>query len=436
MIDETHDPDLLSWVESANGPEADFPIQNLPFAVLRRNGTAERFRPALAIGDQALDLHELHRTGLIRSSALDACMGSTLNPLMALGAAVTAGFRRDLSRLLRVDSKHVKTLETCLIPLSQVEYALPCEIGDYTDFFTSIHHATNTGRLFRPDSPLLPNYRWVPVGYHGRSSSIGVSGQTFPRPRGQIVLPGEESPVFEACRRLDYELELGIFVGAGNAQGQPVQMDDAADHVFGLCLLNDWSARDIQAWEYQPLGPFLAKNFATTISPWIVTSDALAPFRVPWTRADGEPDALPHLSSESNRTQGAIDVHLEVQIQTASMRSQGLPPYTLSRSNFTDSYWTVSQLVAHHTSSGCNLRAGDLLGSGTMSGAVAGSEGALIEITRGGANPVSLPNGETRAFLEDGDTVILGGYCARQGFRRIGFGTAVGTVLPAAPGAA
>lgn len=430
-MNATHDPALRSWVTSANVSNADFPIQNLPFAVLRRAGYDERFRPAVAIGDHALDLQALHATRLAPSRGLDACQEETLNRLMGEGSAMWSALRADLSALLAEGSEHEAAVRTCLIPLGEVEYRVPAHIGDYTDFYTSIHHATNIGRLFRPNDPLLPNYRWVPIGYHGRSSSIGVSGQTFLRPRGQLKPPGVEQPEVAPSRRLDYELEIGIFIGRGNALGEPVDIDDAESHVFGLCLLNDWSARDIQAWEYQPLGPFLAKSFATTISPWIVTMEALAPFRAPWQRAVGEPQALPYLSSERNSAAGAIDMELEALLQSAVMRKSRTAPESLSRSNFTDAYWTVAQMVAHHTVNGCNLQPGDLFGSGTMSGSLEGSQGALIEITRGGAEPIRLDNGEERTFLEDGDAVILRAHCEREGTVGIGFGEAVGTVLPA-----
>ncbi len=430
-MNETHDPRRRSWLASANHPGAEFPIQNLPFAVLRRRDAGERFRPAVAIGDQALDLAALAASGVARLAALDVCGDGPLNALMASGPSAWSALRFLLSDLLREGSAHQDVVERSLIPLEAVEFAVPARIGDYTDFYTSIHHATNIGRLFRPDNPLLPNYRWLPIGYHGRSSSIGVSGQEFVRPSGQLMPAGAEQPLLAPCQRLDYELEVGVFIGQGNRLGQPVDLSAAENHIFGLCLLNDWSARDIQAWEYQPLGPFLAKSFATTISPWVVTMEALEPFRSPWSRAAGEPAALPYLASAGNDAAGAIDLRLEVALQTAQMRARGEAPVTLSRSNLTDAYWTVAQLVTHHTVSGCNLRPGDLFGTGTMSGAGAGSEGALIELTRGGAQPLKLPGGEARTFLEDGDTVILSGKCVRAGQVSIGFGEAVGTVLPA-----
>jgi fumarylacetoacetase len=308
---------------------------------------------------------------------------------------------------------------------------VPARIGDYTDFYTSVHHATNIGKLFRPDNPLLPNYKWVPIGYHGRASSIGVSGQSFPRPLGQTLPAGATEPAFGPCKRLDYELELGIFIGSGNASGEAIPMEQAEAHVFGICLLNDWSARDIQAWEYQPLGPFLSKNFATTISPWIVTLEALAPYRVPFTRPEGDPQPLAYLDAPANRTEGAIDLQLQVLLQTPAMRSQSQVAAPLTQTSYRHAYWTVAQLVAHHTVNGCNLQPGDLFGSGTLSGPTLDQAGALIELTAGGKNPVTLPNGETRTFLEDGDTLVIRGWCEKLGAARIGFGECVGTVLPA-----
>lgn len=430
-LNETHAPDLTSWVESANQPGADFPIQNLPFAVLRPKGSSEAFRCAVAIGDYALDLRALKEKELIESPALDACQGETLNDFMALGKEAWSTLRDELSRLLKAGSESETAAKACLLPLADVEYALPAHIGDYTDFYTSIHHATNIGRLFRPDNPLLPNYEWVPIGYHGRSSSIDVSGQAFRRPMGQLKAPDQDAPLLGACKRLDYELEVGIFVGPENPLGEPVGIEAAESHIFGLCLLNDWSARDIQAWEYQPLGPFLAKNFASTISPWIVTLEALEPFRAPFERAGDHPQPLPYLSSASNSKAGAVDMQLEVFLVTEKMRTESTAPERLSQSNFTDSFWTMAQMLTHHTISGCNLRPGDLFGSGTMSGSTEGSQAALIEITRGGSEPVQLSNGEQRTFLEDGDTVIMKARCEREGFASIGFGKVAGTVLPA-----
>ncbi len=321
--------------------------------------------------------------------------------------------------------------QRCLVPQSAIELTLPCHIGDYTDFYTGIHHATAVGKLFRPDNPLLPNYKWVPIGYHGRVSSIGISGQAFHRPLGQTRAADAEAPQFGPCQRLDYELELGVLVGKGNALGHPMSMAQAEDDWFGLVLLNDWSARDVQAWEYQPLGPFLAKNFATTISPWVVTQEALAPFRAAHRRPADDPQPLPYLDAPANREQGAIDLVLEVLIETAAMREQGLPPHRLSTSNFRDAYWTIAQMLAHHSSNGCNLQPGDLLGSGTQSGPEPQQAGSLLELTGGGKQALSLPSGEQRRFLQDGDTIVMRAHAERAGARRIGLGECRGTVLPA-----
>lgn len=431
-LNETHDPSLRSWVASAQAEGCDFPIQNLPFAALRRQGSAQDFRLAVAIGDQALDLGA---AGVAQALGLSTALAQAvaqpqLNALMALGPAAWSQLRLALSRALREGSAAQAALAPALIPLAEVAYALPARIGDYTDFYTSVYHATNVGRLFRPDNPLLPNYKWVPIGYHGRSSSIGVSPQAFVRPQGQLMAPGASAPVLGASQRLDIELELGIFVGQGNALGEPVAIEQASEHVFGLCLLNDWSARDIQAWEYQPLGPFLAKNFASTVSPWVVTLQALAPYRTaPWRPAD-DPQPLAYLHSAEDAAHGALDIGLEVWLQTAQMRQAGLAPTRLVRTSYRHAYWTLAQLVAHHTVNGCNLQPGDLLGSGTLSGPTLDEAGALLELTAGGKNPITLPNGETRTFLLDGDTVTLRGHCSRQGAARIGFGACVGTVMP------
>ncbi len=429
-LNRTHDPARRSWVASANSPGTEFPIQNLPFAMVRRKDSAQDFRPAVAIGDFALDLRALSECGRV-SDRFELFRASSLNPFMSAGREVWSEIRAQLSELLLEGADAAAEVEAFLQPLDEVEHSLPAVIGDYTDFYTSKHHATNIGRLFRPDNPLLPNYAWVPIGYHGRSSSIEVSGQRFPRPIGQLKPPGADEPVVEPCRRLDYELELGMFVGPGNEIGRPIPIAEAEEHVFGLCLLNDWSARDVQAWECQPLGPFLAKSFATTISPWIVALEALEPFRAPFARDAGQPAPLPYLTSAANDQRGAVDVRLEVLIETSAMRAASQAPERLSMSNFTDSCWTMAQLIAHHTMNGCNLLPGDLLGSGTMSGAEAGSQAALIELTRGGQEPISLANGETRAFLEDGDAIFLRARCEREGFVGIGFGECAGTVLPA-----
>ena len=407
QIDDTHDPTLTCWVDSANDPTSDFPIQNLPFGRFRRAGEA-RFRIGVAIGDQVADLEHA------RLIATD-----DMNGFMRAGATARRALRHTLSNRLRAGSPHQGLLQTSLVPMSAVEMGLPCHIGDYTDFYTSIHHAMSVGRQFRPDNPLLPNYKWVPIGYHGRASSIGISGQTIVRPRGQFKGPDDETPRVGPTRRLDYELELGIFIGTGNAQGEAIPIADAEAHLFGITLFNDWTARDIQAWEYQPL------------SPWVVTMEALAPFRCRFTRSAGDPEPLPYLDSPHNRSEGAIDIALEVWLQTATMRTAGTPPERLMQSNFRDSYWTLAQLVAHHTVNGCNLEAGDLLGSGTQSGPAPGQGGSMLELSNGGKHPLQLADGQMRSFLEDGDTVILRGHCARPEFRRIGFGDCAGTIVPA-----
>jgi len=433
-VNETHAPQLRSWVESANAGGGDFPVQNLPFGVFRRRASAEPFRGGVAIGDQVFDLAAAHAAGAFSGEAAVAAAHAAqpvLNGLLALGPRAWSSLRLALSRLLRDDVPAARRPSRCLVPQADVEFAVPARIGDYTDMYTSVHHATNIGRLFRPDNPLTPNFKWLPIGYHGRVSSIGVSGQCFHRPRGQVMPPGAASPVLTECRRLDYELELGIWIGPGNAPGEPVPLDEADSQVFGLCLLNDWSARDIQAWEYQPLGPFLAKSFATTISPWIVTLEALAPFRCAWTRPADDPQPLPYLESATNRERGALDVTIESWLETARMREAGSAPARLSHSSFRHAYWTIAQMIAHHTVGGCNLQPGDLIGSGTQSGPGADEAAALMELSVGGRQPIPLPGGETRTFLEDGDAVILRAWCERPGAARIGFGECRGTVLPA-----
>ena len=418
-LDHTLDPALQSWVESANAADTDFPLQNLPFGRFRRADDAD-WQIGVAIGDQVLDLR---RAGVIDSG--------DMNHLMRLPRGARLALRRALSEGLRRGSAKQARFRDALVAQASVQLGVPCTIGDYTDFYTGIHHATTVGKLFRPDQPLMPNYKWVPIGYHGRASSINVSGSSFHRPNGQRRGADDSPPLFGPCTRLDYELELGAFIGPPNLQGEAIPMAQAEDHVFGIALFNDWSARDIQAWEYQPLGPFLAKNFASTVSPWIVTLEALAPFRRPFGRPSGDPEPLPYLDSEANREQGMIAIDLEVWLQTAAMRASGHAGDLLSRSNFTDAYWTVAQLVAHHTVNGCNLASGDLLGTGTLSGAAAGQAGSLLELTNGGKTPLRLSSGEARTWLDDGDSVILRASCTRDGARRIGFGECRGTVLAA-----
>jgi fumarylacetoacetase len=431
---ETHNPELRSWVASANADGTDFPIQNLPFGVFRRDGRLEAFRVGVAIGDQILDLTAAQAKSIFTGDAdlaAQACCAPTLNAYMALGSRAWSALRLALSRALREGYALQSALSTCLVAQADAEFGVPAQIGDYTDFYTSVHHATNIGKLLRPDNPLLPNYKWIPIGYHGRSSSIGISGQELRRPVSQVMRPGTTEPVLAASVRLDYELEMGIFIGPGNTLGEPVPMQQAEQHVFGMCLFNDWSARDVQGWEYQPLGPFLAKNFASTVSPWVVTMEALAPYRQAWTRTEGDPQPLPYLDSPQLREQGAVDIELEVFIQTAAMREQGLAEHRLSHSNFRDAYWSVSQMVAHHTINGCNLQPGDLLGSGTQSGPAPDEAGSLMELSKGGKEAITLPNGEKRTFLEDGDTIIFRGRCQAEGASRIGFGEVRGALLPA-----
>jgi fumarylacetoacetase len=415
----THDPKLRSWVASANQAGCDFPIQNLPFGRFRAAGSSEALRIGVAIGDQVLDLRA---AGLVDTDDMNRLMAASVQERQALRAAISAG--------LAEGSDKQAAWSTALIAQAAAEMAVPCRIGDYTDFYTGIHHATTIGKLFRPDQPLMPNYKWVPIGYHGRASSICVSGQVFKRPHGQTKAPDAAAPSFGPSKRLDYELELGFLVGRGNALGEPVAIGEAEDHLFGVTLLNDWSARDLQAWEYQPLGPFLAKNFASTLSPWIVTMEALAPFRARFERPAGDPQPLPYLDAPSNRERGALDITLEVLLQTAKMRAEGTAPVRLTRGNTTEAaYWTAAQLIAHHTVNGCNLQPGDLLGSGTLSGPQPDQAGSLIELTQGGKQPVTLPNGEQRTFLEDGDTLVIRGYCERDGAVRIGLGEVSGTVV-------
>ena len=431
-LDETHDPARRSWVPGADG-HAEFPIQNLPLGIFSPPGGNPR--GGVAIGDWIFDLAALHGSGLLAGPAADAAKaasGPTLNPLLALGTGPRRALRQRLSALLASGSEARGRIEPLLHAASGCTLHLPATIGDYTDFYAGIHHARNVGRQFRPDNPLLPNYKYVPIAYHGRASSIRPSGADVRRPQGQIKLPDSEIPFFGPARRLDYELELGIWIAAGNPLGQPIPIGEAEDHVAGLCLLNDWSARDIQAWEYQPLGPFLAKNFTTTISPWIVTAEALAPFRVPQpARPAGDPAPLAYLDEGAAAGNSAYAISLEVLIATAAMRHAKMAPHRLSRTDSKNLYWSIAQLVTHHTASGCNLQPGDLFGSGTISSPGVDAFGSLIELTRGGAEPVALPGGETRTFLQDGDQVILSARAEAPGRVSIGFGACSGVVSPA-----
>ncbi|MCI0339021.1 MAG: fumarylacetoacetase [Acidobacteria bacterium] len=434
---ETHNPNLKSWVKSANDPNTDFPIQNLPVGLFTRKYVEELPRIGVAIGDQILDMSAVTDTiweTVFEDMIVDACSVESLDFLMMLEPEEQSEFRRRVNRLLRADNFGDERYfaEGCLVSMDEVEMHVPVEIGDYTDFYASISHATNIGKMFRPDQPLMPNYKWVPIGYHGRASSIVISGSPIRRPSGQTKADNTETPTFGPSENLDYELEVGFFIGYGNDQGESLKIADAEEHIFGLCLANDWSARDIQRWEYQPLGPFLSKSFATTISPWIVMREALAPFRVPaYKRPQGDPQPLPYLDSLKNRERGGFDIKLEVHLSTEQMREKGIAPHRLSSSNARDLYWTFAQMLTHHTSNGCNMRPGDLIASGTVSGTTKDSFGCLLELTSRGTEPIRLPGGEERRFLEDGDEVIFRGYCERDGFRRIGFGECRGIVMPA-----
>jgi fumarylacetoacetase len=437
-VNQTHDPRLKSWVTSAQAP-TDFPIQNLPFGVFRRSGSQELPRVGVAIGDQILDLPASWSVAGFSgpaAAAADACAAPSLNALMALGREHWSALRAQVSAFLSADSPAHRANRSLdqrvLVPMRQAELFVPAQIGDYSDFYASVHHATNVGSMFRPDNPLLPNYKWIPIGYHGRASSIVVSGTPVRRPQGQLKAPEAESPAFAPTRALDYEMEVGCFVGPGNPLGAPIAIGRAEEHLFGLSLVNDWSARDIQTWEYQPLGPFLAKSFATTVSPWVITLEALEPYRVPaFQRSPGDPAPLPYLDSETERARGGIDVTVEVYLLTPRMRESGVPPHRLSRGRTADLYWTLGQMLTHHASNGCNLRPGDLFASGTVSGPTRDSRGCLLELTWRGSEPTELPTGETRKFLEDGDEVIMRGFCERPGAASIGFGECRGTIVPA-----
>lgn len=436
-LNHTHAPQARSWVTSANAAGTDFPIQNLPFASFKRKGGYEGMRGGVAIGDQVLDLQLLATSGCLKGNAIaqaaaEVAAFTQLNAFMALGPTAWIALRHALFDLLLTTASGAvqQSVEACLVPQSDVEYGLPAHIGDYTDFYTSIYHATNVGKLFRPDNPLLPNYRWVPIGYHGRASSVRVSGHAFHRPQGQVLPPGQTTPVLAPAARLDWELELGVFMGRGNALGEPIALDDADQHVFGMCLLNDWSARDIQAWEYQPLGPFLSKNFATTISPWVVTMEALAPYRRAMDRPDEKQDDVAYLQSPSNTASGALDIQLRIGLTSETMRAAAADVHWVCQTSYRHAYWTLAQMVAHHTVNGCNLRPGDLLGTGTLSGPTLDQAGALLELTEGGKNPLTLPTGEARTFLQDGDEVTLQGWCEQPGAARIGFGECRAKVLP------
>jgi fumarylacetoacetase len=432
-LDETHDPDRRSWVASALD-HADFPIQNLPLGVFSPASGAPR--TGVAIGEMILDLPAALAAGLFTGEALEAAQaaaGPTLNGYMALHAPARRALRRRLSAILAMGAAEQAKAAACLHPAPACRMHLPATIGDYTDFYAGIHHAARIGALLRPDNPLPPNYKYVPIGYHGRASTVRPSGTEVRRPMGQRKRPDDAAPIYGPCRSLDYELELGVWIGPGQSLGEAIPIDEAGEHIVGLCLLNDWSARDIQAWEYQPLGPFLAKSFLTSVSSWVVTAEALAPFRTAQPpRPDGDPKTLDYLWSHADQSGGAFDIAVEVELITAAMRQAGRPAQRLARTGSRELYWTLAQLIAHHDSNGCALRAGDLLGTGTIASASQDGCGSLMELTRGGAEPIILPDGETRAYLEDGDEVVFHARCARDGFVSIGFGECRGVVTPAA----
>ncbi len=435
-LDRTHDAARRSWLPSANTEGADFPLQNLPFGVFR-SSPADRPRIGVAIGDRVLDVAAALEAGCLEAPerVATACHGARLNALMALAPEARQPLRVAIGDLLDADSRLAADhalQDRVLRPQREVELQLPVDVGDYSDFYASLFHASNVGSMFRPDNPLLPNYKWVPIGYHGRASSVVASGAPIRRPRGQSKAPDAAAPTFGPSRQMDYELEIGAWVSGENPLGQPVPIQEAERRLFGVSLLNDWSARDLQSWEYAPLGPFLAKNFATTVSPWIVTMEALAPFRLPAAeRAPGDPAPLAYLSDPVNQATGAFGITLEVAMQSARMREMGLPPARVSHTDFRRMYWTLGQLVTHHASSGCNLRPGDLIGSGTVSGPTREERGCLLELSWRGKEPLTLPSGETRTFLEDGDDVVMTGWCERPGAVRIGLGECRGRLLPA-----
>lgn len=428
MIDETHDPKRRSWVPGADG-HPDFPIQNLPFGVFSPQGGGPR--GGVAIGDSILDLAAATEAALLSGEAAELAALPSLNAFLALGASARRELRRQITALLAAGSSVQDRAQACLHAADQCHMHLPCVIGDYTDFYVGIHHATNGGKLFRPDNPLMPNYKYVPVAYHSRASSVRPSGAEIRRPKGQMKLPNADAPVFGPSQRLDFELEMAVWIGTGNKLGEPIPINQAGEHIAGFGLLNDWSARDIQAWESTPLGPFLGKNFSTSVSCWIVTPEALAPFRMPQPkRPEGDPAPLPYLLDTQDQLSGALDLTLEVTLLTAARRAKGLPPARIALSHARHMYWTPAQMVAHHTCGGCDLRPGDLLGTGTISGTTDDSLGSFLELSLGGKRPVPLPDGEERRFLEDGDTVILSARAEREGYASIGLGSCSGTIVP------
>lgn len=433
-LDETHDPARRSFIETANAPGNDYPIQNLPFGVFRPTAAPAPLPPrvGVAIGDQILDVAAAASSfGGLAAEAAKSCAATHLNPLMSLGPQAWSALRLALSRGLSKDHGD-ESLRRHLIPMMQAKLMLPVAVGDFTDFYASIFHATHVGRMLRPENPLMPNYKYLPVAYHGRASSVRVSGTPVKRPRGQRKRPDDEVPSYGPSRNLDFELELGFYIGVPSHLGDTIPVGRAAGHIFGFCLLNDWSARDVQGWEYQPLGPFLGKNFATTVSPWVVTREALAPFRAAaFARPPEDPAPLPYLDDASDRAHGGLDVTLEVYLASEKMRAGGLVPQLLTRASFATMYWTPAQMIAHHASNGCNLEIGDLIGSGTVSGPEKGSFGSMIEITTRGREPIKLSSGEQRAFIEDGDDIVFRGFAEKPGYPRIGFGECRAVILPA-----
>ena len=437
-LDETHACDRKSWVQTANRDGCEFPIQNLPFGIFSRNGGPTRF--GIAIGDFILDVAAAADAGLISGAALaatDLAGIPSLNSILALDPQVLTALRRQVADLLDENGpkkqRALANQQSLLAEQSHCELHLPAQIGDYTDFFAGIHHARTAGANFRPDNPLPLNYKWIPVAYHARASSVVVSGTAVHRPFGQVGSHGGKPPRYAPSGRLDFELELGFYIGRGNPMGSTISIANASDHIAGYCLLNDWSARDIQRWESVPLGPFLAKSFVTTVSPWVVTSDALRPFRCSVMKRDSdEPSPLPYLFDSVDQETGGLEIELSVLLQTQQMRRDNMPAVALTNSNAKYLYWTPAQMVAHHASGGCNLRSGDLIGSGTISGPAESQRGSLLELTAGGKKTIELPNGEVRGFLEDGDEIIFSATCRRDGFASIGFGICVGRILPAA----
>ena len=429
-LNATHDPALRSWVSSANDGLTDFPIQNLPHGVFRRSGSTEAWRGGVAIGDQILDLGAAQAAGVFAAAAhtaVAAASAPSLNGLMALGRPAWVQLRAELSRVLSAGAPEADRLRACLLPQAEAEYTVPARIGDFTDFFASLDHMLNMGRLFQPDNAELPQFKWLPIAYHGRASTVEVSGANFQRPWGQGRPPGASAPYYAPTKRLDYEMEIGAWIGLGNPRGEPIDIAAAEDHLFGICLLNDWSARDVQGWESVPLGPFLAKNFLTSISPWIVTMEALAPFRCAVRREAGDPPLMPHLVAPAGQAPGGLDLAIEVQIATPQSGGEAM---RLSLSSTRHAYWSFAQMLTHHTENGCAMAPGDLIGSGTNSGPGEQEKGCLMEITQAGRQPVTLANGETRSMLEDGDTIILRAWAERAGAVRIGLGECRGTVLP------